>query len=485
MRATERPRIMTTAMNESAKPPASEGPDTSKEKRFDWPLCYEAENLVLVRIEAFLTRNRFAQRLAEQMRTQTSTLLLDWVDYFLVSDREEMLWRQVGFVEDPLGETPSNQKALHHPEALLPRVLLDRAVSQSQWPAALAVHTDSVAAFMAAHGLSGEPEGEPLSRFRRLLVTEENGARLEVVERRGYRGYLPAKPNPGEIEALLKARELWQTRTRVFDDDAEGYRQAQALLDRVITLVGRDLACHVVFEGERSFWERRNRAAQTQKMRQDKLGLGWANHDHHTFRSSREHFVDLMLALEKLGFERRERYYTGAQAGWGAQILEQPVEGIVAFCDVDLQPEETEIDFSRQVLPPSSSLGTIGLWVGLHGESFLDAGMHHLECRFDYNLLREQLAAVNIGTMKPFSDLPFLKQAFTEGERWSVRRERAERLLRSGLIDEKQFQQFITEGAIGSHLENLQRKGGFKGFNQKSVSVIIQATDPRKQGHDG
>ena len=186
-----------------------------------------------------------------------------------------------------------------------------------------------------------------------------------------------------------------------------------------------------------------------------------------------------MTALEKLGFERRERYYAGAQAGWGAQILEQPVEGIVAFCDVDLQPEETEIDFSRKALPPSKRLGTIGLWVGLHGESFLDAGLHHLECRFDYQLLRDQLAAVNVNTMKPFSDLPFLKQAFTEGEKWPVRRERAERLRRSGLIDESQFNQFIAEGAIGSHLENLQRKGGFKGFNQKSVSAIIRATDPR------
>jgi hypothetical protein len=29
-------------------------------------------------------------------------------------------------------------------------------------------------------------------------------------------------------------------------------------------------------------------------------------------------------------------------------------------------------------------------------------------------------------------------------------------------------------------LENLQRRGGFKGFNQKAVSVIIAATDPRK-----
>jgi hypothetical protein len=109
--------------------------------------------------------------------------------------------------------------------------------------------------------------------------------------------------------------------------------------------------------------------------------------------------------------------------------------------------------------------------------------MHHLECRFDHNLLREQLAAEGVGTMKPFSDFPFLTQAFTEGERWPVRRERAERLFRAGLIDEQQLNQFASEGAIGSHLENLQRKGGFKGFNQQSVSVIIQATDPRKQGH--
>jgi hypothetical protein len=28
---------------------------------------------------------------------------------------------------------------------------------------------------------------------------------------------------------------------------------------------------------------------------------------------------------------------------------------------------------------------------------------------------------------------------------------------------------------------NLQRKGGFKGFNQHSVSLIIAETDPRKQ----
>src|SRR5205807_7098139 len=253
-------------------------------------------------------------------------------------------------------------------------------------------------------------------------------------------GYICAGHEPGAVESLLKARELWQTRQRLFEDDTEGYRSAMATLDRVLGLVGRDLACHAVFEGERNYWQRRNRAAQFQKQRQDRLGLGWANHDHHTFRSSRRHFLDLMRVMEKLGFEWRERFYAGAQAGWGAQILEQPVEGIVVFADVDLMPEETEIDFSRQPLPPPARLGTIGLWVGLHGESFLEAGMHHLEARFDFALVREQLKSLNVAGMPPFSDFEFLKQAFTEGERWLVRREHAEKLRREGLITEEQFQ---------------------------------------------
>jgi hypothetical protein len=35
----------------------------------------------------------------------------------------------------------------------------------------------------------------------------------------------------------------------------------------------------------------------------------------------------LIKAWELLGFQRRERYYAGAEAGWGAQVMEQPVEG--------------------------------------------------------------------------------------------------------------------------------------------------------------
>jgi hypothetical protein len=105
--------------------------------------------------------------------------------------------------------------------------------------------------------------------------------------------------------------------------------------------------------------------------------------------------------------------------------------------------------------------------------------MHHLEARFDFALVREQFETLQIAGMPPFSDFDFLKQAFTEGERWPVRPKRIDQLLASGFITREQAERFLAEGALGSHLETLQRRGGFKGFNQKSVSAIIAATDPR------
>jgi hypothetical protein len=454
----------------------NEKQETAAEKRFEWPLCYDAENFILGRIDAFTERNSFARTLATRMRDETGTLILDWTDYLLLPASDEAALRATGYTDDPLADAPDGQKQLWHPEAMLPRVLI--APTNAKYPLAMGIRPDLVADFVTVHGLTNAVEGAPFSRFRKVLVSEENGAELFAIERRGYRGYMTSEP---DLKAYCLARELCHTRRRKWDDDAKGFSHGHERLQQMIDLVGRDLACHLFFREERAYWERRNRAGQEQRRRQDSLGLGWANHDHHTFRSSREHFVDLMKAFEMLGFERRERYYAGAQAGWGAQIVEQSVEGIVIFADVDMNPDETEIDFSRKALAPQAKLGTIGLWIGLHGESFLEAGMHHLECRFDHALLREQLAAVHIETMKPFSDFPFLKQAFTAGERWPVDGERAERLLRNGSITPEQFEEFTTKGAIGSHLENLQRKGGFKGFNQHAVSIIIAETDPRLQ----
>ncbi len=450
--------------------------------RFDWPLAYEAEQLLRSRIEAFLARNDFARRLAERMRDETGTDFYEWVDHLVLAPHTAGELRAVGLVEEDV-PAPKGTTVLHHPKAMMPRVLL-RAGAGSDAPSVVVLRPESLVDFLARQGVASPIQGEFGARLRRAVVAEEAGTRLEAVERLGWRGFVSEPPAPGFAAAVVQARELWRMRKREFADDTAGVKQAFAVLDEVLALVPRDVACELFFAEERVFWELRNTAGRLQKRRQDLLGLGWGNHDHHTFRCSRALFPDLIEFLSRLGLEKRERYYAGEEAGWGAQIMEAPAVGIVVFADVDLKPGEIDIDFATQRLPELPALRTVGLWCALHGDSFLQAGMHHLEARFDFVRLRDQLAVAGVATMKPFSDFAFLKQAFTEGERWPVRPERVAALLRRGLITPVQAEGFTRDGALGSHLENLQRKGGFKGFNQKAVSAIIAATDPRLQQAD-
>jgi hypothetical protein len=452
--------------------------DSDQGNDFNWPLAYEAENLLRQFIFAFLEPNQFARRLAGEMEVRTGTDFYEWVDHFVLDSEHAEELRAAGLVRETV-EAPAGTEVYYHPRAMMPRVLLRKAGSRRGVPSSLALRAESLGNFVRAHRLSTDIQGTLGAGLRRVLISEEKDHHFLAVERLGYRGFLIDSPGSNRAEEVIKVQELWRTRKRDFSTDAAGVAQALELQRQAIALVGQDIACDLFFAEERAYWESRNRAGQIQKRRQDALGLGWGNHDHHTFRSSRRFFADLMEFFGRFGFQKRERYYAGAEAGWGAQILEHHITGITVFADVDLLPQETELDFSIQRLPDAPSLSTVGLWCALHGDSFLQAGMHHLEARFDFSLLCEQLAAEGVNTMKPFSDFRFLKQAFTEAERWPVSPERVKALLAQKLITEEQAGVFIKSGAVGSHLENLQRRGGFKGFNQKSVSVIINATDPR------
>jgi hypothetical protein len=452
--------------------------DSLEQNDFDWPLAYEAEKLLRRFIRLFLEQNEVATRLAGEMQQRTGTDFYEWVDHFTLNSEHAEELRAVGLVHEAV-EVPADTEAYYHPRAMMPRVLLTSDGSSGAVPASLAIRTESLRDLLARQNLVAEIDGAFEAGLRQALISDQANHRFLGVERLGYRGFVVDRPLPDRIEAVLKVRELWKARKRIFSHDADGMVHALDLQEEAIRLVGQNVACDLFFAEERSYWESRNRAGQIQKRRQDSLGLGWSNHDHHTFRSSRRLFADLIEFFLRFGFQKRERYYAGAQAGWGAQILEHHITGITVFADVDLMPKETKIDFSTERLPDAPRLSTVGLWCGLHGDSFLQAGMHHLEARFDFKLMRDQLAAEGVTTMNPFSDFPFLKQAFTEAERWPVQPERVKTLLLEGLITEEQAEGFIKNGAVGSHLENLQRKGGFKGFNQKSVSVIIEATDPR------
>lgn len=452
-------------------------------EEIEWLRYPEAEQFIVDRLQELVLAMPSVRSLANRLYAHASGRLVDWLDHLVLADGDRVrgLLADLGFEPEEVPVEP-HRVVYHHPGATFPRIVLreGKAASPGSTMAA-AIKVEEIDAFLMAHHLSVTVEGTPLSPYRRATAWQEGGCELLVVERRGHAGFVPTHMPPDYAEAYHRAFERWATRPRLFGDERAGMEYTLNLARSLVADIGRDVAAWIVLEAERAHWQQRNRAGQVQKARQDSLGLGWANHDHHTFRSSRHTFSLLIQILEVLGFHCRERFYAGAEAGWGAQVMEQPVGRFVVFADVDLSPDEVEGDFAHQPLPPRDELGTVGLWCALHGESMLTAGLHHLASRLDFQAATADLAAWGIRMMRPFSDFSYLWQAFTQGERWPVAPERLERLAAAGQIREAQWKQFAEQGAIGSHLENIQRGEGFKGFNQQRVSDIIRRTDPRAE----
>lgn len=436
-----------------------------------------AANLVRQQIDLAVSESSWLQQLKDRLLRQTGTRLFDWVDHIYVDTNSDLVQRlaDVGFVAEHNGST------FEHPTAMFPRIIVADNLSRI----VLGIKVESIEDFIAKHKADVSSQvvnGEKDEQLRIAQVTFTDETRVHFVERHGYRGFVPG--NHEEMQAPDQAQhwlEAFRDRLRSYSDPEAGFASASETFQAAAAAIGRNRACDLFFRTEREYWESRNKAARVQKERQAAIGMGWANHDHHTYRCSRESFASLVAFLELTGFHCRERFYAGSDAGWGAQVLEHTECGIVVFADVDMSEDELSGDFAHDGLPPKAELGTVGLWCKLHGDSFLSAGMHHLECQFDFKAATEQLADAGIPSMKPFTDFPYLKQAFTVCERWQVPNERLQSLFELGVISREDAQRFETEGAIGSHLEILERNDGYKGFNQTGISHIIQQTNPKNR----
>ena len=447
---------------------------TASEAPFQWECQPTASAIVHQLVAEFCERAPAALRLKEKLLRETGTRLVDWVDHVTLRGDEidRAALADAGFT---FGDVDGVAVA-EHSGGVFPTLRLDGTRF------GLGVKVESVADYLNINGLKETPvDGTPWSRLRMARIAQENNTELSVVERHGYRGFAPKNLSAAEIAALLRHEEAFRCRRRRFDCESDAFDHALKLAAAAKADLGVDRACDVFFAAERDYWMSRNRAGRLQRARQDTLGLGRANHDHHTFRSSRANFGRLIALLESVGMHCRERFYAGVEAGWGAQVMEQPACQVMVFADVDLSPEEVAGDFAHGQLPPRDHLGTVGLWCALHGEAVLQAGMHHLEAQFDFDGAREQLEHEGVKSMDPFTNFPYLRQSFTQGEIWPVEPKRLAAALSAGYITQQQADQFATRGAIGSHLEVLERNEGYKGFNQTGISQIILRTDPRAQ----
>ena len=444
---------------------------------FDWGLYKEAEEFVKSRTAQFLSKNHFANELSKRMPDETSTTFFNWIDHIAIPEssvRTRDLER-MGFIEK---KSKEESAVFVHPSSYLFPVLLRKRADTE-----VALKPEELDSFLQILGKGVKVEGSPFSHFRKASINNENGFILSAIERRGYDGFSQSESE--DIDRYISMLSSFLNRKRFFESDEEGLSETKKAIAKAVKNLDSARVSDAFFRAERLYWERRNKAGQIQKSRQERLGLGWGNQDHHTYRSSRANFLSMIKIFESMGYKCRERYYAGEEAKWGAQILEHPTCNIVVFTDVDLYPEETKIDFAHEGLEDRTTLGTVGLWVGLHGESILQAGMHHLEARFDFDKLSKDLPGFGVEVMPPFSYFEFLKQAFTVGERWGVEKKRLDTLLSKGSITKDQYETFLKNGAIGSHMENLERRQGFKGFNKSSVTKIIKATDPRMQKSSG
>ena len=441
---------------------------------WDWELFPDGERFLGQQLAFFLNNHHFAKSLATKIERETSTRFFDWIDNIALprQSTDEQALRKIGYrkTSDYLFENGlvfRNQRS-----RLFPVLLVEDNLTT------LSLKTEELEDFQKSCSSTGTIQGKRNSCLRSAEIAREGTFVLKAVERKGTGNFTVDDMN--DIDEYMKVLSMFETRKREYESDQRGMAELNHLAESTADLLQPSRLTDAFFRAERSYWEKRNTAGQVQKRRQDDFGLGWANNDHHTFRSSRNAFASLIGVFELIGMKPREKFYAGEQARWGAQIMEEPATNIVAFADVDLGENETKIDFARRGLPEKLELGTVGLWVALHGESILQAGLHHLAASFRFDALRDDLQKLGVQMMKPFSNFSFLKQAFTQGELWKTDEQRVLTLVKQNRLTSEQRSRFLEMGALGSHLENIQRGSGFKGFNQASVSAIIQETDPRK-----
>ncbi|WP_395089028.1 hypothetical protein [Armatimonas sp.] len=435
-----------------------------------WPRCPEAAAYFQALFTDFAHQNPLIAQLAQRLEIEAGVDILALVDHWILPPSGGLTekWEALGLVKNTL---PEGDDVWEHPGARLPRL---RVKSKRTTPC-LALGVENIAEFAAKNNLALEAcHGHEDSAYQCGHLSLPHGELMPIV-RRGYGGFAPGKPPVG----LEAARADFAARLRT-DDDQASIATAQEIFEKHAATLGRGRATEEFFAAERAYYLARNAAARWQYARQEAIGIGWANHDHHTYRCSRAAFPALIRLFVMMGFICRERFYAGAEAGWGAQVLEHPESRVVIFADVDIAPEELDLDFAKIELAPRETLGTIGLWCALHGSSIATAGMHHLECEFLCQRIKDDATAAGHLVMAPFTELLMLWQAFTVGEPWIVAPERLTPLVAAGHITGEQAEKFATVGALGSHLEILQRWEGFKGFNKTAVSNIIRDTDARR-----
>jgi len=302
---------------------------------FDWSLHPKTEKFLNKEINNFIRNNKFTKKLAKSMLKNTSTNLIDWIDHISIPEKKYSLkfLKKLGFQEVKL-KSPRGTKVYKNLKTIYFPLLLTSQVTTE-----LVLKPENLDHCIKKLGHIGLIQGEKFSPIRKATINVQKNYILSAVERRGSNN-LVIENNPKDIKQYKKAFEIFSKRKRKFKSDKVGLQSTIKLIKSQLKRLSKPRIADAFFRNERAYWESRNNAGKTQKKRQDILGLGWGNHDHHTYRASRKYFTELIRIFELMGYGCRERFFAGEKAGWGAQILEHPQCDIVVFADTDITKAE-------------------------------------------------------------------------------------------------------------------------------------------------
>lgn len=427
----------------------------------------EAEGFLRAQLDKRLADCPGAQAFSDNLLTRTAVRLRDILDHFTFND--------AGLTE-PLsaaGWQETSPGIWQNPTGLFPAFIARDGVPTTYF------RVEDMDNFAAVHRLDGTIEGAAHGPARRMIAFQNTHSCFGAFERTGHIGFDVPKVSDDQIKLARMHRQALGARRRAFDTVEAGLEHTDRLVDAAVAAIGQHWACAIWLKAERDFWMQRCVAGRRQKIKQDQMGIGWSNIDHHTYDSSREHFRRTIQILEKLGYELREMLYAGELAGWGSQVLEQPALNSTIFADVDLAPEELTIDFAHEPLPPLKKHRRSGVLSVLHGESILEAGLNHVAGLYDWRTMHQLLSDEGIAFMAPFSNFKHLYQELTIGDWGAVDPKRVDALEAGGHIGADEADKLRQEGAIVTHLENIERNDGFKGFNREGIDGVLRKLDPR------
>lgn len=440
------------------------------ERDFDWRAQPAAETAFRAVLSGLLRRCPDAQSFADHLLSRCGVRLRDIIDHIASGDPAiHDALTSAGWSEERPGE-------LRNRDGYFPALLLRDGET------VVFLRVESVEDFLLANNLAGQPiSGVAHGPARSAIAFRGDNASFGLFERNGYVGFDIPEEDSVAIRSARLHLQRFRARRRQFDTIEQGLAYTEYLVDAAVADLGSHWSCHLWLHAEREYWMRRCSAGHIQKARQDRVGIGWANIDHHTYDGSRRHYRHTIRILEKLGYERREMIYAGELAGWGSQVLEQPALQSTIFADVDLAPHEIDVDFSHDVLPDLDRHRRAGLVSALHGESILEAGLNHVAAMYDQRRLRAQLEDRGVKMMSPFSDFSHLYQELTIGDRVAVDPERIDQLEREGHIRADEAETLRMDGMILSHLENIERNDGYRGFNKPGIDGVLRKLDPRHE----